>query len=100
MPIQPAGMLEDATSGDHLKDGTGETIGDAAAEISGIGALLLPEGVFAAPVFVAFDEIGRDEEPGGPHSGIAEAGEFSAAIDLIALIASGEQSGASGDGLG
>ena len=93
-------MLIDAASGNHVKDGACETIGDAAAEVSGIVSLFLPEVVFAAPVLIAFDEIGGDEQPGGAESGVAEARELSAAVDLVTLIACGEQSGPPGDGLG
>ena len=41
--IQAAGMPEDLASGDHVKDGPRHAIGDAAADVTGIMSLRLPQ---------------------------------------------------------
>ena len=66
-------MLIDASSGDHREDAPREAIGHAAAEVSGIVFLFFPAVVFAAPVGIAFDEIGGHEQPGRAEFGVAEA---------------------------
>ncbi len=96
-----ARMSKDLPAGDHVDGDAAEARGDLDMGMLGVLAGGFPGGSAHAGRGVAEDEIVGDAEDGGTKgaAGAADEGPV-CAVDAIALIACGEESGAAGDALG
>ena len=96
-----AGVSKDLSAGDHVEGDAAEAHGDLDMGMLGVLAGGFPGGSAKAEMGVAEDEVVGDAEDGGAEGAVGAADERTVgAVDAIALIACGEESGASGDALG
>lgn len=94
------GVGEDLSSGDHGEEESGERLGDFDADPAVVFALSAP-GVGACVIgVITGDEIAGGLHEDGAESSVGAFDEGSGGIDAVALIAGGDESGATGDAFG
>src|SRR5437899_12865656 len=94
-------MREQLSAGDDCEGQAAEDLGDLDADPARVFAGAAPLPGAGAEVVVALDEVVGGLHQDGPQPAVAAAAQGPVGtIDLVALVARGQEAGAAGDGVG